>query len=149
MKILIACEFSGIVRDAFLRRGHYAVSCDLLPSESDYGIHEQRDVLEILDRDWDMMIAFPPCQYLCNSGIRWLYHGGRKENGRDLARWNNMHKGATFFNALLNSQIKRVAVEIQGCIVMQKNLFVNVTRLYNLIYLAMVKLKRHGYGCET
>lgn len=111
MKILIACEFSGIVRDAFLRRGHYAVSCDLLPSESDYGIHEQRDVLEILDRDWDMMIAFPPCQYLCNSGIRWLYHGGRKENGRDLARWNNMHKGATFFNALLNSQIKRVAVE--------------------------------------
>ena len=73
MKVLIACEFSGIVRDAFIARGHEAVSCDLLPTGRP-GPHIQGDVLDILDDGWDMMIAFPPCTYLCVSGIRWIGH---------------------------------------------------------------------------
>src|SRR3954468_20665810 len=70
MKVLIACEFSGIVRDAFTARGHMAVSCDLLPSESD-GLHIQDDVRNHL-HGWDMMIAHPPCTHLAVSGARWF-----------------------------------------------------------------------------
>ena len=73
MKVLVAYEFSGIVRDAFIKRGHDAVSCDLLPTEQP-GPHIQGDVLEILDDGWDMILAFPPCTYLCVSGIRWVGH---------------------------------------------------------------------------
>lgn len=71
MRILIACEFSGIVRDAFSRRGHYAVSCDLLPSEKP-GEHVQGDVREILDMGWDLVIAHPPCTDLAVSGAVWF-----------------------------------------------------------------------------
>ena len=71
MKVLIACEFSGIVRDAFLKQGHDTVSCDLLSTESP-GEHIQANVLEHLE-GWDMMIAHPPCTYLANSGVSWLY----------------------------------------------------------------------------
>ena len=70
MKILVACEFSGIVRDAFIAKGHDAVSCDLLPSERP-GPHIQGDV-RLVGNDWDMMIAFPPCTYLCVSGAKWF-----------------------------------------------------------------------------
>ncbi|MDE1941459.1 MAG: hypothetical protein KGI66_05035 [Patescibacteria group bacterium] len=70
MRVLIACEFSGIVREAFHRRGHDAWSCDLLPTEIE-GPHIQDDVLLHLDDGWDMMIAFPPCTYLCSSGLHW------------------------------------------------------------------------------
>ena len=105
MKILIACEFSGVVREAFNSiHGCYAVSCDLLPAEDgriDY--HYQGDVREILEAGWDMMIAFPPCTRLCNSGVRWL-----KE--RNL--WNEMEDAAYFFKSLMNYfPIRRVAVE--------------------------------------
>lgn len=78
MKVLLACEFSGIVRDAFLDRGHDAWSCDLLPTESP-GPHYQCDVLDILDHGWDLMIAFPPCTYLCSSGLHW----NKRIPGRD------------------------------------------------------------------
>ena len=71
LKVLIACEFSGIVRDAFKARGHDAWSCDLLPTERP-GQHIQGDVLEILDDGWDLMIAHPPCTHLCCSGARWF-----------------------------------------------------------------------------
>ena len=71
MNILIACEFSGIVRDAFIERGHNAVSCDLLPTEKP-GKHYQGDVLDILNDKWDMMIAHPPCTYLSVIGNAWL-----------------------------------------------------------------------------
>jgi len=71
MKVLVACEFSGVVRDAFLERGHDAVSCDLLPTESP-GPHIQGDVLDILDNGWDLMIAHPPCTHLAVSGARWF-----------------------------------------------------------------------------
>ena len=75
MKVLIACEFSGIVRDAFAKRGHDAWSCDLLPTEIP-GQHIQGDVLAILEQGWDLMIAHPPCTYLSNAGARFLYPGG-------------------------------------------------------------------------
>ncbi len=70
MRVLVACEFSGVVRDAFTRRGHLATSCDLLPSET-LGHHVRADVLTILDQAWDLMIAHPPCTYLAVSGARW------------------------------------------------------------------------------
>lgn len=70
MRVLVACEFSGIVRDAFLAKGHDAWSCDLLPSERP-GPHYQEDVLRCVYRGWDMMIAHPPCTYLAASGARW------------------------------------------------------------------------------
>jgi hypothetical protein len=82
MKVLVACEFSGIVRDAFRRRGHSAMSCDLLPTERP-GPHRIGDVLEILDQGWDLMIAHPPCTYLAVSGARW-WAGRRKEQADAL-----------------------------------------------------------------
>lgn len=71
MRVLVACEFSGTVRDAFSRLGHYAVSCDLLHSEKP-GEHYQGDVFEIIEREWDLMIAHPPCTHLAVSGARWF-----------------------------------------------------------------------------
>ena len=71
MKILIACEFSGIVRDAFIKKGHEAMSCDLLPTERP-GPHYQGDVFDIIEDGWDMMIAHPPCTYLCRQAARWI-----------------------------------------------------------------------------
>ena len=71
MRVLIACEFSGIVRDAFIKRGHDVWSCDLLPSETE-GNHIIADVLSLLDQDWDLMIAHPPCTHLAVSGARWF-----------------------------------------------------------------------------
>lgn len=101
MKILIACEFSGRVRDAFHRRGHDVTSCDLLPSETD-GEHIQDDVLPLLKQPWDLVIAHPPCTRLCNSGVRWLH---------ERALWDDMRAGAAFFLACLNANAPRVAVE--------------------------------------
>lgn len=108
MKVLIACEFSGTVRDAFLALGHDAVSCDLLPSAS-LGPHIQGDALDHLREGWDLLIAHPPCTFLANSGVRWLY-GGRG-SVRDLDRWKNMEEGAYFFRQMLCAPIPRVAVE--------------------------------------
>lgn len=71
MRVLVACEFSGTVRDAFARRGHDAWSCDLLPTEAP-GNHIQGDVLEVLDDDWDIVIAHPPCTHLSSSGAAWF-----------------------------------------------------------------------------
>jgi len=103
-KILIACEESGRVRDAFRERGHNAWSCDILDCRSsEYKeYHIKGDVLEVLQDDWDMIIGFPPCTYLCNSGVRWLHE--RPE------RWQQMEEGAALFNAILGS-CNRVAVE--------------------------------------
>lgn len=101
MRVLVACEYSGRVRDAFRALGHDAVSCDLLPSETD-GPHIQGDVTEILRQEWGMVIAHPPCTRLCNSGVRWLAE-------RDL--WRDMAEGAAFFRACLNANAPRVAVE--------------------------------------
>lgn len=101
MRVLIACEYSGRVRDAFSAEGHDAVSCDLLPTESP-GPHIQGDVRSILGEDWDLVIAHPPCTRLCNSGVRWLHE-------RDL--WGDMREAAKFFLECLNAPAPRVAVE--------------------------------------
>jgi len=102
MKVLIACEYSGVVRNEFLSLGHYAVSCDLLPTDIP-GFHYKGDVRELLDDDWDLMIAHPPCTYLCNSGVRWLHS--------DPERWALMRDGSELFKTLLNSNIPKIAIE--------------------------------------
>lgn len=102
MKVLVACEFSGVVRDAFLVAGHDAMSCDLLPTESP-GPHHQGDIFDVLDDGWDLMVAHPPCTYLANSGVRWLYE--------KPGRWQQMNDSARFFRALLDADIPHIAVE--------------------------------------
>jgi len=102
MKVLVACEFSGVVREAFARRGHDAWSCDFLPTEI-AGKHIQGDVLGVLGNGWDLMIAHPPCTYLANSGARWLFE---KEG-----RWEKLKEASGFFNQLLNADIPKIAVE--------------------------------------
>ena len=104
MRVLVACEFSGIVRDAFIAKGHSAVSCDLLPTERP-GPHIQGDVLEFLDDGWDMMIAFPPCTYLCVSGIRWIGHP------RHPNRQQYQNEAVKFFMALVKADVARKVVE--------------------------------------
>ncbi len=104
MRVLVACEFSGIVREAFRKRGHDAWSCDLLPSEIP-GNHIEGDVLEILGDGWDLMIAHPPCTYLSVSGLRWLSHP--KHTGRRGLQLQAIQ----FVEALWFSPILRVAIE--------------------------------------
>jgi hypothetical protein len=107
MRVLVGCEFSGIVRDAFLRAGHDAYSCDLIETERP-GPHYQCDVRDILGLGWDMLIAHPPCQYLSLSGAQWLYN---PDKSRNEDRWRNMQAGAELFRDLLNSGIPRIAIE--------------------------------------
>lgn len=102
MKVLIACEYSGTVRDAFIKAGHDAMSCDLLPSDKP-GPHYQGNIFDIINDGWDLMIAHPPCTYLCNSGVSWLH--------KDISRWPKMVEGALFFRALLRSSIPMIAIE--------------------------------------
>lgn len=104
MRVLVACEFSGVVRDAFAARGHNAYSCDVLPTDSS-GKHLQGDVLRYLSDGWDLMIAHPPCKYICNGGNNWL-------NRRPDLDWRgNRELGARFFMQLINAPIERIAVE--------------------------------------
>jgi hypothetical protein len=104
VRVLIACEFSGIVREAFRRRGHKAFSCDLLPAEDGSRFHLQEDVFGVIRRlDWDLMICHWPCTYACNSGVRWL------KGNRD--RWYLMEAYARKFKTLLNSKVPRLAME--------------------------------------
>lgn len=119
MKVLVACEFSGIVREAFAARGHYAVSCDLLPTEKiPYypNGHMQGDVIEIINDGWDLMIAHPPCTYLTNAGVRHLHSHVVSVNGKRAAihgeaRMTAMRVAARFFNQLQNAKIKHIAIE--------------------------------------
>lgn len=106
MKILVACEFSGVVRRAFTAKGHDVWSCDFLPSDDNSPQHIQGDVLALLDRgDWDMMIAHPPCTYLCNGGNNWL-------NRRPDLNWRgNREQAAEFFMRFINAPIDKIAVE--------------------------------------
>ena len=102
MKVLVACEYSGAVRDAFIGGGHDAMSCDLLPTDIS-GPHYQGDVRDVLSDGWDLMVAHPPCTYLTNSGVSWLH--------KDPSRWAKLDDGAEFFKLLLNAPIYRIAVE--------------------------------------
>ena len=108
MRVLVACEFSGVVREAFRARGHDAWSCDLIPCDGDFSHHIQGHVEYALDNSWDIMIAHPPCTYLCNSGVRWLYN---KDGSINRSRWHNMSLAAFFFLDLLNADIPLIAVE--------------------------------------
>lgn len=101
MKVLVACEFSGIVRDAFLARGHDAWSCDILPTESP-GPHYQCDVIEILGRGWDLMVGHPPCTYLSYAGIGHWNKPGRKELREDAMM---------FFIRLMDAPIPKICIE--------------------------------------
>lgn len=110
MKVLVACEYSGRVRDAFAARGHYALSCDLLPTESP-GNHYQGDVTALLHKDhnWDLLIAFPPCTYLASSGMHWTTRGLRDPQLTEDA--------LSFVQLLLNAPVERIALENPvGCI---------------------------------
>ena len=102
MKVLVACEYSGKVRDAFRAKGHDAMSCDILPTDVP-GPHYQGDVMEVLDGGWDLMVAHPPCTYLANSGVSWLH--------KDQTRWEKMWDAAEFFRVLLNAPIPKRAIE--------------------------------------
>lgn len=105
MRVLVACEFSGIVRDAFIRRGHDAISCDLLPTEAP-GPHIQGDVLDIVaGGGYDLMIAHPPCTHLSVSGARWF-----KE------KRNEQMTAIGFFMLLAAAPIKRICIENPICI---------------------------------
>jgi hypothetical protein len=104
MRVLIACEYSGRVRDAFRKLGHDAMSCDLLPSDNDLpGCHYQGDVFDIINDDWDLMIAHPPCTYLSNSGVQHLH--------KNVSRWFDLFEAAEFFEKLLHVNIPKIAIE--------------------------------------
>lgn len=99
MRVLVACEFSGTVRDCFLSLGHDALSCDLLPSDKP-GPHYQGDVMDILDSGWDLMIAHPPCTHLAVSGARWFYYKKYLQS-----------EALDFVLKLMRSPIPRIAIE--------------------------------------
>ncbi len=99
LNVLVAYEFSGIVRDAFAARGHFAISADLLPTERP-GYHYRGDVRDLLEVDWDLMIAFPPCTHLAVSGARW-FAGREQEQEEALA----------FVRELMDAPIERIAIE--------------------------------------
>ena len=108
MKVLVGCEYSGIVRDAFSKRGHYSVSCDLLPTESS-GNHYKGDVLDIIKDGWDLAIFHPDCTYLCVSGLHW--------NGRVKGRSQKTDNALDFVRKLLDAPINKIALENPvGCI---------------------------------
>lgn len=102
MKVLIACEYSGIVRDAFSLRGHDSWSCDILPTESP-GNHIIGNVLNHLDKGWDLMIAHPPCTHLSVSGARWFTEGKKPIKLRTDA--------LNFVRHLMNAPIEKIAIE--------------------------------------
>ena len=102
MKVLVACEYSGAVRDAFIAKGHEALSCDLLPTDSP-GPHYQGDVLDIINEGWDLMVAHPPCTYLSVSGMHWTTRGLRDPQLTEDA--------LEFVRLLLNAPIPRIALE--------------------------------------
>ena len=104
MRVLVACEYSGRVRDAFIALGHDAISCDMLPSESDKGPHYQGDVFDLIGNEhFDLMVAHPPCTFLTNSGVSWLH--------KDPTRWAKLDEGAAFFKRLLHAPIAKKCLE--------------------------------------
>jgi hypothetical protein len=108
VRVLVACEYSGKVRDAFIQLGHDAMSCDLLDTDRD-GPHYKGDVLDIINDGWDIMIAHPPCTYLASSGLHW--------NKRIPGRSELTEKALEFISILLNCNIPKIALENPiGCI---------------------------------
>jgi hypothetical protein len=110
LRVLVACEYSGVVRRAFFERGCDAWSCDLLPSEDGSNRHIRGDARELLHDGWDLlMVAHPPCTRLCNSGVRWL---STPPPGKSAAQMEaELREGAALFSAFWNAPIERIAVE--------------------------------------
>ena len=106
MRVLVACEYSGVVRDAFLSLGHDAMSCDLLPTDNP-GPHYQGAVFDIINDGWDLMIAHPPCTHLAVSGARWFPQ--KRADGRQ-------QEAIDFFMRLANADIHKIAIENPICI---------------------------------
>lgn len=100
MNILVACEYSGTVREAFRKLGHFAWSCDILPSDDNSPDHLQCDVRNVLDRGWDLMIAHPPCTHLAVSGARWFKDKQQEQK-----------EALEFVELLMNAPIKQIAIE--------------------------------------
>lgn len=109
MNVLVACEFSGIVRDAFIALGHNAWSCDLEPTEKP-GPHFRGDAIEVLHGyEWDLVIAHPPCTYLCSSGLHW--------NNRTPGRAEKTEEALVFVKQFMDADVERIAIENPvGCI---------------------------------
>ncbi|NBW39080.1 MAG: DNA cytosine methyltransferase [Cytophagia bacterium] len=99
MRVLVACEYSGTVRDAFIAKGHDAMSCDLLPTDKP-GPHYQGDVFDVINDGWDLMIAHPPCTHLAVSGARWF-----KDKVTEQA------EALDFVRRLMNAHIDRICIE--------------------------------------
>lgn len=108
MKVLVACEYSGRVRDAFIAKGHDALSCDILPGDVP-GPHYQGDVRDLITENWDLLISFPPCTYLASSGMHWTTRGLRDPQLTEDA--------LDFVKLLLDAPVERIALENPvGCI---------------------------------
>ncbi len=111
MKILIGCETSGTVRNAFIDNGHDAWSCDILPADDQTNRHIQDDIRNVLKMEaWDLlMVAHPPCTRLCNSGVRWLHKAPPGKTVQEM--WEELDEGAALFSDLWNADIPRIAIE--------------------------------------
>lgn len=103
MNILVACEYSGRVREAFRKLGHDAWSCDLLPSDDNSKYHLQKDVRDVYLKDYDLLIAHPPCTFMCNSGVSWLH--------KDDSRWEELRLANEFFNYFRNGNVNQICIE--------------------------------------
>lgn len=110
LKVLVACEYSGRVRDAFIKLGHFAMSCDLLPSDA-HGLHYQGDVFDVIDQGWDLMVAHPPCTHLAVSGAR--HFADKRERGVQ-------QEALEFVRRLLDSPISKIALENPVSIISSK-----------------------------
>lgn len=118
MKVLVACEFSGTVRDAFIAKGHDAMSCDLLPTESP-GPHYQGDVMDVINNGWDLMVAHPPCTYLTVSANKWYKDQPQRNSGALVGadRRYAREMAIKFVLVLYNSNVKKIAIENPiGCL---------------------------------
>lgn len=118
LNVLVACEYSGTVRDAFINLGHKAMSCDLLDTDVP-GPHYKGDVFDIINEGWDIMVAHPPCTYLAVSGARWFYHPDdhkldvkdRRPHPKYPNREQDRDNAIIFFKKLYNSNIPMIAIE--------------------------------------
>ena len=111
MKILIGCETSGTVRNAFIDNGHDAWSCDILPADDQTNRHIQDDIRNVLKMEaWDLlMVAHPPCTRLCNSGVRWLHKAPSGKTVEEM--WQELDEGTALFSDLWNADVPRIAIE--------------------------------------
>jgi len=111
MKILIGCETSGVVRNAFLNKGYDTWSCDILPADDQTNRHIQDDIRNVLEMEaWDLlMVAHPPCTRLCNSGVRWLHVPPQGKTKEEM--WEDLDEGAALFSDLWNADVPRIAIE--------------------------------------